>query len=163
MEALANSSEVQAAKTVRKAAKCALTRVANTLKKSLILETGKKYDFLSLDKYSVEADATKLEKNSNALNESNEHYANVAREFLIKNKAADSVLNELDDLVDKYWTEARKEATEILNLYKFEYSTALECYLKNINEENKPVVSNQELSAVDSQKAKKKTERDSSV
>ena len=132
MEALSKSSEVQAAKTIRKTAKCALTRLANILKKELILEAGKKYDFSEIDKYSIKTDAAKLEQNLELLSTNNETYAKVAREVLIKSGASEDSLVELDNTVYKYWIDSRKEATEVLNIYKFEYSTALERYLKTL-------------------------------
>ena len=158
MEALSKSSEVQAAKTIRKTAKCALTRLANILKKELILEAGKKYDFSEIDKYSIKTDAAKLEQNLELLSTNNETYAKVAREVLIKSGASEDSLVELDNTVYKYWIDSRKEATEVLNIYKFEYSTALERYLKNIDEEGKPAVNDTEMSNAEKQKIKKKTE-----
>ena len=155
MEVLASSEEVQAAKKVRASAKGALTRVSNTLKKDLVLPLGEKYNFSSLDKYSIAADAEKLETNLKALNESNNKYAEVAKGVLVNSKADESVILELEETVDNYWIEARKEAASVLNLYKYEYTTALQRYLKNIDEEHKPVVT---VSSVEKQKAKKKAE-----
>ena len=62
MEALTDSNEVLSAKKVRTAAKGALTRVANQLKKVLVLKPGEKYDFLKLDKFSLEAYAENLKR-----------------------------------------------------------------------------------------------------
>ena len=131
MEALADSTEeVQAAKKNRTVAKGALTRVANTLKKNLVLQAGEKYDFSTMDKYSIAADADKLEKSLHALNQSNEKYGEVAREVLVRNKATDAVMNVLEESIEQYWIDARKDATSVLNLFKYEYSTALNIYLK---------------------------------
>ena len=62
MEVLENSQEVQAAKSKRKAAKSAVTKVTNILKKDLVLSPGQKYDFSKLDKYSIAADAERTAK-----------------------------------------------------------------------------------------------------
>ena len=70
-----------------------------------------------------------------ALQESNESYNKIGRDVLIKSEAEENVLAQFDDEVDNYWVEARKEATLVLNVYKYEYSTALERYLKNIEEQ----------------------------
>ena len=51
MEVLQNSKEVKEAKNARAAAKGALTRIANVLKKELIIESGAKYNFLKMDKF----------------------------------------------------------------------------------------------------------------
>ena len=93
MEVLASSEEVQAAKKVRASAKGALTRVSNTLKKDLVLPLGEKYNFSSLDKYSIAVDAEKLETNLKALNESNNKYAEVAKGVLVNSKADESVIH----------------------------------------------------------------------
>ena len=160
MEALADSTEVQAAKKNRTVAKGALTRVANTLKKNLVLQAGEKYDFSSMDKYSIAADADKLEKNLHALNQSNEKYGEVAKEVLVKNKATDAVMNDLEESIEQYWIDARKDATSVLNLFKYEYSTALNIYLKNVEEEHKPAVTTVAVTNAEKQKAKKKAESD---
>jgi len=107
MEALADSTEVQAVKKNRTVAKGALTRVANTLKKNLVLQAGEKYYFSTMDKYSIAADADKLEKNLHALNKSNEKYGEVAREVLVRNKATDAVMNDLEESIEQYWIDAR--------------------------------------------------------
>ena len=160
MEILANCSEVQAAKRVRTVTKGALTKVANVLKGDLILESGVKYDFTKLDKYAIAADAEKLEKNLKALGESNDRYAELSKDFLIKNKVSEAELNDFEESVDKYWEEARKEASAVLNLYKYEYSTALARYLKNIEEEGKTTTAPPTLSAAEKQKVKKKLDGD---
>ena len=102
MEILANCSEVQAAKRVRTVTKGALTKVVNVLKGDLILESGVKYDFTKLDKYAIAADAEKLEKNLKALGESNDRYAELSKDFLIKNKVSEAELNDFEESVDKY-------------------------------------------------------------
>ena len=157
MEVLQNSKEVKEAKNARAAAKGALTRIANVLKKELIIESGAKYNFLKMDKYSIETDATKLEAKLAALQESNESYNKIGRDVLIKSEAEEIVLAQFDNEVDNYWVEARKEATLVLNVYKYEYSTALERYLKNIEEEGTKKVL---ISPTDVSKAKKKAEID---
>ena len=160
MEALTDSNEVISAKKVRTAAKGALTRVANQLKKVLVLKPGEKYDFLKLDKFSLEADAEKLKKNLEALQNANDRYATVGRGLLEGKNVASSVLDNFDDTVEAYWTESRQEATELLNLYKFEYTTALNRYLKNIDEEGKPTITTSAPTTADLEKSKKKIEGD---
>ena len=64
------------------------------------------------------------------LNQSNEKYGEVAREVLVRNKAFDAVMNDLEESIEQYWIDARKDATSVLNLFKYEYSTALNIYLK---------------------------------
>ena len=130
MEALKVSEDVTKAKSARKSAKGSLTRVANQLKKQLVLEPGEKYNFLQLDKFSIEEDAKKLQIKLSALQECNEAYSKVGLETLYKAKVADEVITQFEDEVDSYWIDARQEATKVLNLYKFEYSTALDRYLK---------------------------------
>ena len=126
-------------------------------KKELIIESGAKYNFLKMDKYSIETDATKLEAKLAALQESNESYNKIGRDVLIKSEAEENVLVQFDNEVDNYWVEARKEATLVLNVYKFEHSTALERYLENIEEEGTKKVL---ISPTDVSKAKKKVKID---
>ena len=83
MEVLDTAENVQAAKDVRKTAKGAVTRKANQLKEYLKLESGQKYDFSKLDKYSIATDAEKLEANLQNLYEKPELYAKAAREVLL--------------------------------------------------------------------------------
>ena len=158
MEALNESNEVQSAKKVRAAAKAAVTRIANQLKKLLVLESGEKYNFQKLDKFSLEADADKLKKNLDTLQTANEQYATVGYKFLESKQVTEDILDQFNNSVDSYWTEARQEATELLNLYKFEYTTGLKRYLQNIEEEGKLVVAPPVLTTADKEKAKKKSE-----
>ena len=161
MEALlAAVKEVQEAKNARKVAKGSLTRVANQLKKNLVLEPGVKYDCQALDKFSIKTDAEKLAANLQTLQTANEHYFTVSKNALIEKNADEEFFTLLEEQVDTYWTEARREATVLLNLYNFEYQTSLECYLKNIKEERKVTVTTPPSTDADIQKKKKKTERD---
>ena len=74
MEALlAAVKEVQEAKNARKVAKGSLTRIANQLKKNLVLEPGVKYDCQALDKFSIKTDAEKLAAILQTLQAANEH------------------------------------------------------------------------------------------
>ena len=134
MEALNVSEEVKSAKKARTAAKGALTRVANQLKKDLVLDVEGKYDFLKMDKFSIEEDAKKLQLKVETLENVNEAYVNAGLSVLSQNKVGDEIVAEFEDEAAIYWAEARKEATSVLNLYKFEYTTALDRYLKNIEE-----------------------------
>ena len=79
MEVLVTSQEVQAAKNIRKTTKGALTRIANQLKRDLVLEPGNKYDFAKLDKFSISADANRLEKKLEELYQQNEAYVKQAK------------------------------------------------------------------------------------
>ena len=72
MEALLDSEEVKKAKIARATAKGQLTRISNTLKKDLVIESGSKYDFKKLDKFSIKADAEKLENRLLNLQQKNE-------------------------------------------------------------------------------------------
>ena len=83
MEVLQNSKEVKEAKNARAAAKGALTRIDNELKKELIIESGAKYDFFKMDKYSIQTDTTKLKAKFAALQESIESYKKIGRDVLI--------------------------------------------------------------------------------
>ena len=154
------SEDVIKAKSARKNAKGSLTRVANQLRKQLVLEPGEKYNFLQLDKFSIEEDAKKLQTKLSALQECNEAYSKIGLETLYKAKAADDVIVQFEDEVDSYWIDARQEATKVLNSYKFEYSTALDRYLKNIEEENKVDVKASAQSQIELNKVKKKAETD---
>ena len=84
MEALKVSEDVIKAKSARKNAKGSLTRVANQLRKQLVLEPGEKYNFLQLDKFSIEEDAKKLQIKLSALQECNEAYSKIGLETLYK-------------------------------------------------------------------------------
>ena len=160
MEVLTTSQEVQAAKNIRKTTKGALTRIANQLKKDLVLEPGNKYNFTKIDKFSISADADRLEKKLEELYQQNEAYVKVCKEVLIKNKASEDVLDKFEESNDSYYYEAKKDASLMLNLYKYEYTTALQSYLKSIEEDNKPVVAAAELSSTDKLKIKKKADGD---
>ena len=94
------------------------------------------------------------------MGESNDRYAELSKEVLIKNKVSGADLNDFEESVDKYWDKARKEAPAVLNLYKYEYSTALARYLKNIEEEGKTTAASPTLSPVEKQKVKKKLDGD---
>ena len=158
MEALLDSEEVKKAKSARATAKGQLTRISNTLKKDLVIESGSKYDFKKLDKFSIKADAEKLENRLLNLQQKNEEYSAAGISCLQKAKANDEVIGQFEDDVDIYWTDARKEASVVLNLYKFEYSTELDRYLKNIDEECKPPVKLENISSTEVTKAKRKAE-----
>ena len=160
MEAFLTSQEVQAAKNARKTAKGALTRVANQLKKFLVLEPGKKYDFPVLDKYSIKADAEKLAVNLKYLQDANEKYCEVGKEALRLKKANEDIFSQFEQSVDDYWAESRKDATILLNLYDFEYKTSLDRYLKNIEEEGKISVPLNSQSDTEIKTIKKKAETD---
>ena len=103
MEVLATSQEVQAAKNIRKTTKGALTRIVNQLKRDLVLEPGNKYDFAKIDKFSIAADADRLEKKLEELYQQNEAYVKVCKEVLIKNKASEEVLDKLEEDNDTYY------------------------------------------------------------
>ena len=160
MVVLDTSKEVQVAKDIRKHAKGVLTRKVNQLKKSLVLNPGEKYDFSKLDKFSIATDAEKLEADLTNLNEKNELYATAARDVLNKNKVSEEVLDSFEDTVETYWYDSKKEASQLLALYKYEYKTALDIYLKNLAEDHKPSVTPFEPSAAEKQKAKKKADGD---
>ena len=157
MEALDTSDQVQAAKNIRKTLKGAVTKLANQLKRDLVLEPGQKYDFKKLDKFSIAADAVKLETKLKELNEQNDAYSTLCKDVLVKNKASEDTLLKLEEDIDEYWYQAKKEPSLMLNLYKYEYTVALNTYLKTIEEDNKPVL-NTELSNSDKQKMKKKAD-----
>ena len=160
MEALNVSEEVKSAKKARTAAKGALTRVANQLKKDLVLDVEGKYDFLKMDKFSIEEDAKKLQLKLETQENVNEAYVNAGLSVLSQNKVGDEIVAEFEDEAAIYWAEARKEATSVLNLYKFEYTTALDRYLKNIEEEGKQEPKAPTLSQTEINKVKKKAETD---
>ena len=160
MEALLTSQEVQSAKNARKVAKGALSRVVNQLKKYLVLEPGVKYDFHTLDKYSIKVDVEKLATSLKTLQEANEKYGVAGTDSLRLKKASEDMFTQFEESVDEYWAEARKEASNLLNLYNYEYSTALDRYLKNIEEESKLSVPPLTPSKSEVQKAKKKAEID---
>ena len=65
----------------------------------------------------------------------NEAYYKVCKEELLKKTDNEEVLNKLEEEAAKYWSDSRKEATSLLNLYNYEYSTALDRNLNNIDEE----------------------------
>ena len=158
METLKELETVKAAKKARTAAKSALTRVANQLKVSLVLkEDETKYDFAKLDKFSIKVDAEKLKSNLESLQNQNEAYGKVCKDELLKiTDSNDEVFNQLDEETATYWSEARKEATSLLNLYNYEYSTALDRYLKNIDEEGKADIVPKTVNAAEVQKQKRK-------
>ena len=160
MEALNVSEEVKSAKKARTAATGALTRVANQLKKDLVLDVEGKYDFLKMDKFSIEEDAKKLQLKVETLENVNEAYVNAGLSVLSQNKVGDEIVAEFEDEAAIYRAETRKEATSILNLYKFEYTTALDRYLKNIEEEGKQEPKAPTLSQTEINKVKKKAETD---
>ena len=74
MEALSESQEVIDAKNARKAVKGTLSRVVNQLKINLVIQPGAKYDFSKLDKFSIKADAEKLQTRLQNLQEKNDAY-----------------------------------------------------------------------------------------
>ena len=73
MEALSESQEVIDAKNARKAVKGTLSRVVNQLKVNLVIQPGAKYDFSKLDKFSIKADAEKLQTRLQNLQEKMMH------------------------------------------------------------------------------------------
>ena len=162
METLKELETVKAAKKARTAVKSALTRVANQLKVSLVLKDEEtKYDFAKLDKFSIKVDAEKLKSNLESLQNQNEAYGKVCKDELLKiTDSNDEVFNQLDEETATYWSEARKEATSLLNLYNYEYSTALDRYLKNIDEEGKADIVPKTVNAAEVQKQKRKLEND---
>ena len=159
MEALSESQEVIDAKNARKAVKGTLSRVVNQLKINLVIQPGAKYDFSKLDKFSIKADAEKLQTRLQNLQEKNDAYCKIGVDTLLKAKVSEEIIEQFENEVDQYWIISRKDATELLNLYEFEYGKALETYLKNIEEESKPVVKS-DVSAVDVSKNKRKAETD---
>ena len=160
MEALSESQEVIDAKNARKAVKGTLSRVVNQIKVNLVIQPGAKYDFSKLDKFSIKADAEKLQTRLQNLQEKNDAYCKIGVATLLKAKVSEEIIEQFENEVDQYWINSRKDATELLNLYEFEYGKALEMYLKNIQEESKPVVKISDVSAVDVSKNKKKAETD---
>ena len=159
MEALSESQEVIDAKNARKAVKGTLSRVVNQLKVNLVIQPGTKYDFSKLDKFSIKADAEKLQTRLQNLQEKNDAYCKIGVDTLLKAKVSEEIIEQFENEVDQYWIISRKDATELLNLYEFEYGKALETYLKNIEEESKPVVKS-DVSSVDVSKNKRKAETD---
>ena len=108
MEALLTSQEVQSAKNARKVAKGALSRVVNQLKKYLVLEPGVKYDFHTLDKYSIKVDVEKLATSLKTLQEANEKYGVAGTDSLRLKKASEDMFTQFEESVDEYCAEARK-------------------------------------------------------
>ena len=157
---LDSSQEVKDAKKKRTFSKGVVTRMANQLKKDLELEPGGKYDFQKIDKFSIESDAEKLKVKLEELKVVHENYAEAGRKVLVEKSVEAEVLSQFEDELDTYWTESRKEATRLLNLYKFEYSTSLKRYLANIDEEGKAAIVTPNPSVAEQQKAKKKADAD---
>ena len=160
METLKDLEPVKTAKKARTTARSALTRVANQLKSSLVLNEGGKYDFSKLDKFSIKADADKLVASLGNLQTANEAYLKVCQDELVKlEKESEELFNKLEEDSANYWLEARKEATILLNLYKYEYSTALTRYLQNIDEEGKTATVSK-VTTGEAQKQKREAEKD---
>ena len=97
MEILSESSDVLVAQNNRKQAKCAVTKLANQLKVSLVLEPEKKFDFQKLDKYSIQIDAENLEHKLKALEDANQKYHSVSKACLESNGAKENVFDQLED------------------------------------------------------------------
>ena len=140
MESLKDLEPVKTAKKARTTARSALTRVANQLKSNLVLNEGSKYDFSTLDKFSIKADADKLVTSLGNLQAANEAYLKVRQEELVKLvKETDEPFGKLEEESANYWLEAR--------------------YLQNIDEEGKIAIVSK-VTTAEAQKQKREAEKD---
>lgn len=137
MEQLLKTQELQKLQKDRANAKRLVTKSASKLKTSLVLGTGEKYDFSKLNKRVIQEDYDKVKDRYNDLQKSHELYVSkcleAAEAAVIDKAAIESFEAQEEEDLDSY----RVVAYEGIGLYEFEYKSALDQYILNLQEEAK--------------------------